>query len=235
MSMVGSEVAEATTGALHGDSMWAGLWDNDLASLLAGAVTGDGRASLKNVERIAAALGGVTDASVREAGRSERAAELAMQLARRIGMASSERRAIGVAGRLLDIGQMGIPRFITEKPSILSLDEMELMWHYPGMASLILENTPGMAAISMWVAAHHERPDVRGYPETLHGYEIPLAVRILAVADSYWALWADRPHREAFSDSEAREILEAGADERYDADVVMMLESSLGTATEAAG
>ena len=59
--MVGSEVAEATTDALHGDSMWSGLWDNDLASLLAGAVTGDGRASVKNVEWIAAALGDVTE------------------------------------------------------------------------------------------------------------------------------------------------------------------------------
>jgi len=233
--MVGSEVAEATTDALHGDSMWTGLWDNDLAALLAGGVSGDGRASVKNVERIAAALGDVTDASVREAGRSARVADLAMQLARRMGIAKSERRAIGVAGRLLDIGQMGIPRFITEKPSILSLEEMELMRHHPGMAARILEATPGMDEISMWVSAHHERPDGRGYPEMLQGYEIPLAARILAVADSYWALRADRPHREAFSHAEAREILEAGADEHYDADVVMMLETSLGAAAEAAG
>ena len=62
----------------------------------------------------------------------------------------------------------------------------------------------------------------------LDNYEIPLASRILAVADSYWALRADRPHRESFSDAEAREILEAGAGERHDGDVVMMLEPSLG-------
>ena len=109
------------------------------------------------------------------------------------------------------------------------------MRHHPGMAARILEATPGMDEISMWVSAHHERPDGRGYPEMLQGYEIPLAARILAVADSYWALRADRPHREAFSHAEAREILEAGADEHYDADVVMMLETSLGAAAEAAG
>jgi putative two-component system response regulator len=81
-----------------------------------------------------------------------------------------------------------------EKPSILSLDEMELTRHHPGMAA-----------------------------------------RIFAVADSYCALRADRPHREAFSHAEAREILEAGADEHYDADVVMMLEVSLGEDAEVAG
>jgi HD-GYP domain-containing protein (c-di-GMP phosphodiesterase class II) len=131
---------------------------------------------------------------VREAVRSARVFDLAMQLARRMGMASSERRTIGVAGRLLDIGQMGIPRFITEKPSILSLDEMELMRHHPGMSA-----------------------------------------RILAVADPYWALRADRPHREAFSHAETSEILEVDADEHYDADVVMMLEASLGEDAEVAG
>jgi HD-GYP domain-containing protein (c-di-GMP phosphodiesterase class II) len=120
-----------------------------------------------------------------------------------------------------------VPRHITEKPAILSLEEMELMRHHPGLGARLIAQVPGMSELAQWVHAHHERLDGRGYPDMLDNYEIPLASRILAVADSYWALRADRPHRESFSDAEAREILEAGAGERYDGDVVMMLEPSL--------
>lgn len=225
--LAGDEIAEALVEVVRDDDTWTTMWDDHLAMMIAGQASGEGRATVKNVERIAVAMGEVTDASLREPGRSGRVAELAMQLARRIGMPQSERRAIGVAARLLDIGQLGVPRHVTEKPAILSLEEMELMRHHPGLGARLIERVPGMSEVAQWVHAHHERLDGRGYPDMLDTYEIPLASRILAVADSYWALRADRPHRESFTDIEAREILEAGAGERYDGDVVMLLEPSL--------
>ncbi len=225
--LAGPEIAEVLAEVVREDDTWTTMWDEQLAMMIAGQASGEGRATVKNVERIAVAMGEVTDASLREPGRSGRVAELATQLARRMGMPHSERRAVGVAARLLDIGQLGVPRHITEKPAILSLEEMELMRHHPGLGARLIEHVPGMVEVAQWVHAHHERLDGRGYPDMLDSYEIPLASRILAVADSYWALRADRPHRESFSDDEAREILEAGAGERYDVDVVMMLEPSL--------
>ncbi len=225
--LAGPDVAEAVAAVVRDDDTWTTMWDEHLPMMIAGQANGEGRATVKNVERIAVAMGEMIDASLREPGRSARVAELATQLARRMGMPQSERRAIDVAARLLDVGQMGVPRHVTEKPAILSLEEMELMRHHPGLGARIIERVPGMREVAGWVHAHHERIDGRGYPELLEGCEIPLASRVLAVADSYWALRADRPQREAFSDAEAREILEAGAGERYDGDVVMLLDRSL--------
>ncbi|MEE8421468.1 MAG: HD domain-containing phosphohydrolase [Dehalococcoidia bacterium] len=228
--MAGPEVAEALAAVVRDDATWTALWDDHLAARVTLAANGDGRASVKNVERIAATMGEVVDMALREPGRSGRVAELAVQLARRIGMPASERRALGVAAQLMDIGQLGVPRHVTEKPAILSLAEMELMRHHPGMAARIVEQVPGMEELAAWVHAHHERPDGRGYPEMLDEREIPLASRILAVADTYWALRADRPHREAFDDREALEILDAGAGQIYDGDIVMLLKPSLHAA-----
>lgn len=226
--LAGPEIADALADVVRDDDTWTMMWDEHLSMMIAGRATSEGRASVKNVERIAVAMGEVTDAALRETGRSARVAELSTQLARRMGMPQSERRAIGVAARLLDIGQLGVPRHVTEKPAILSREEMELMRAHPGLDARLTEHALGMSELAQLVHAHHERLDGRGYPDMLDNYEIPLASRILAVADSYWALRADRPHRESFSDAEAREILEAGAGERHDGDVVMMLEPSLG-------
>jgi putative nucleotidyltransferase with HDIG domain len=239
--MAGPEIAEALAGVVRDDATWTALWDDHLAARVTLAANGDGEASLKNVERIAAATGQVVDMALREPGRSGRVAELAVQLARRVGVPAAERQALGVAAQLMDIGQLDVPRHVTEKPAILSLEEMELMRHHPGMGARIIEQVPGMEELALWVHAHHERPDGRGYPEMLEEDELPLASRVMAVADTYWALRADRPHREAFDDREAVEILEAGAGQIYDGDVVMLLKPSLpdveapDAETEAAG
>ena len=133
--LAGPEIAEALADVVREDDTWTTMWDEHLSMMIAGQATGEGRATVKNVERIAMAMREVTDAALRESGRSARVAELSTQLARRTGMPRSERRAIGVAARLLDIGQLGVPRHITEKPAILSLEEMELMRHHPGLGA----------------------------------------------------------------------------------------------------
>jgi HD-GYP domain-containing protein (c-di-GMP phosphodiesterase class II) len=71
----------------------------------------------------------------------------------------------------------------------------------------VLDSLPGFEEIAFWISRHHERPDGKGYPEMLTGDEIPLESRILAVADVYAALTAERPHRGALSDDEAKKIL----------------------------
>jgi HD-GYP domain-containing protein (c-di-GMP phosphodiesterase class II) len=84
-----------------------------------------------------------------------------------------------------------------------------------------------MDTVAHWIEAHHERMDGRGYPEMLEGEEIPLPARILAVADTYCALRAERPYRAAFGSQTALEIIEGGAGPQFDAAVVEMLPAAL--------
>jgi HD-GYP domain-containing protein (c-di-GMP phosphodiesterase class II) len=224
---VSSPVAEALGEALRDDSTWTALWSELLPGLVARSAGGEGRPTVENVERFAAAMGKVVDASAREPGRSARVAGLAAELAGRVGAPARERVAIRVAALLMDIGQLGVPRSIVQKPDVLTVDEMELVRHHPGWGARIIDGVPGLDQIARWVEAHHERPDGRGYSEQLTGDEVPLASRILAVADAYWALRAERPYREAYSAAEAVGMIESSAGTQYDAELTELLPAAL--------
>lgn len=225
--VVGPRVAAALADVLRDDAIWIALWDDCLPALVAGSVGGEGRPSIKTVERIATAMAEVIDAAVREPGRSRPVAALAAELARMAGFSTPERKAIAVAAMLLDVGQLGVPRHIIEKPAILSVDEMEQVRRHPSWGARILEASPALEWIARWVEAHHERPDGRGYPELFSDDEIPLASRILAIADAYWALRAERPYRKPFTAAEARDIIEKGAGTQYDGAIAELLEPAL--------
>ena len=225
----GPRVAAALADVLCDDAIWIALWDDRLPSLVAGSLEGEGKPSIRTVERIATAMGEVIDAAVREPGRSQGVAALAAELARMAGLSTTERRAIAVTAMLLDVGQLGVPRHIIEKPAILSVDEMEQVRRHPGWGARILEASPALEWIVRWVEAHHERPDGRGYPELFSDDEIPLASRILAIADAYWALRAERPYREPFSAAEARDIIEEGAGTQYDEAITELLRPALAS------
>ena len=227
--MVGPVVAVAVADVLRNDAIWIALWDDRLPSLVAGSLAGEGRPSIKTVERIGTAMGEVIDDAVREPGRSRRVAALAAELARMVGLSTTERRAIAVAATLLDVGQLGVPRHITEKPAILSVDEMEQVRHHPGWGARILDTSPALEWIALWVEAHHERPDGRGYPELFSDDEIPPASRILAIADAYWALRAERPYRKPFTAAQARDIIDKGAGTQYDGAIAELLEPALAS------
>lgn len=77
--------------------------------------------------------------------------------------------ALGVAGLLLDVGQLGVTCYIADKPSILTVDEIGQMRRHPDLGARIIERVPGMSEVVSWVESHHERPDGRGYPEMLTG------------------------------------------------------------------
>jgi HD-GYP domain-containing protein (c-di-GMP phosphodiesterase class II) len=225
--LVGLTVGRAVIEELRSDAVWMSLWDDRLMALVCAQAPGEGRPLQQHVERVAAAMGEVVDASVREPGRSQHVAELAVELGRALGLEPAYLRALRVAGLLLDIGQLGVPRNITEKPAILTVDEMELMQRHPGWASRWLDGLPGFAEIAHWIEGHHERPDGRGYPEQLTAAEVPLASRILAVADTYWALCAERPYRPALSPTEAVAIIEEQAGQQFDAGVVAVLRQAV--------
>ena len=226
--------------ALHDDATWLSMWSDDLPRVVAQAGAGDGRPSYRRLEDAARAMCEVVDSAVREHGRSRSVATLARQIASVMELPEACREAVGVAGHLLDIGQLSVPRHITDKPSILTVDEMDLMRSHPVVGAWLIEHAPGLAEIAEWIAAHHERPDGRGYPEMLSSDVLALPPRILAVADAYCALRAERPHRAAHSEDETLVLIELGAGRQFDAQVVEALPDALATPTtwdgvEAAG
>ena len=118
-----------------------------------------------------------------------------------------------------------MPRAITEKPSILSVEEVEQMRRHPGLGAHIVERIEGMDEVALWIEMHHERPDGRGYPEMLTDDELAQPPRILAVADSYWALRADRSYRAAMSVEDAVEVIMSTAGSQDDLAVANSLKA----------
>jgi HD-GYP domain-containing protein (c-di-GMP phosphodiesterase class II) len=126
---------------------------------------------------------------------------------------------VRAAGILHDIGKLGISDAILHKPGRLDADEWEEMRRHPELGARILEHA-NLRDIAAWVLAHHERVDGTGYPRGLASDAIPAEARILAVADAYEAMTADRPYRRALGTEAARQELVRGAGAQFDAAIV---------------
>lgn len=126
---------------------------------------------------------------------------------------------VRLAGVLHDIGKIGVSDALLSKPGPLSADEWIEMKTHPEIAARLLSR-PEFDDLRGWILAHHERPDGSGYPFGLTHSEIPLEASILAVADAFEAMTADRVYRPALGATGARAELETGAGIQFDADVV---------------
>jgi HD-GYP domain-containing protein (c-di-GMP phosphodiesterase class II) len=112
------------------------------------------------------------------------------------------------AGLLHDLGKLSIPNSILDKPGALTGEEWELVRLHPFFTQCVLERIRGFGALAVVAASHHERLDGRGYHRGLRGEAIPRGGRVLAVADMFEALTADRPYRPAMPEETALKILE---------------------------
>ena len=148
------------------------------------------------------------------------------QIARELGFAAPRVERVRAAGILHDIGKLGIADAILHKPGRLDADEWAEIRRHPEIGSRILEHA-NLRDIGTWVLAHHERVDGMGYPQGLAGHAIPLEARVLAVADAFEAMTADRPYRSALPVAVARDELRNGAGTQFDADVVSAFERVL--------
>jgi HD-GYP domain-containing protein (c-di-GMP phosphodiesterase class II) len=204
------------------DDFWLGLYSEDLAETVNG-LRGqiETRRSRRRVMRFAEVFAGLADGKRAHASaHSRRTAECAVELAEAVQLEPAHVEMVRIAALLLDVGLMGVPARIMSKPDILSVTEMQLMRQHPANSEMILEELPGFEEVSQWIARHHERPDGKGYPEMLTGDDIPLESRILAIADVYAALTADRPHRAALSRKDARQVLVGAAGTQLDPELV---------------
>jgi HD-GYP domain-containing protein (c-di-GMP phosphodiesterase class II) len=181
----------------------------------------------------ASALVATLDARDRyTAGHSTAVAVYARDIAARMGLPSDEQQLVHVSGLVHDIGKIGLPAGLLEKPGALTLEERREMQLHSEIGERILSNVDTYAEIAAIVRHHHERFDGEGYPDGLTGDDIPLLSRIIAVADAYNAMTSDRPYRDAMPSRVARLRLAQGVESQFDTSVVAAFEAILAGATE---
>jgi diguanylate cyclase (GGDEF)-like protein len=147
-------------------------------------------------------------------------AQLAAAVARRMGMVGEEIDEIARAAELHDVGKVGIPDAILDKPAALDATEWELMHQHTVLGERILNAAPALRPVARIVRSTHERWDGSGYPDGLRGSEIPRSARIVAVCDAYEAMTTDRAYRAAMSREAACRELLAAAGTQFDPEVV---------------
>ncbi len=134
-------------------------------------------------------------------------ATIAVALGRRLDLPPSELDRLRLAALLHDVGKLALPEEILEKPSPLTAAEWRTVVQHPRIGQVILEQAGAIRDAIPIVLHHHERFAGHGYPHGLHGIEIPVGARILAIADAYDAMIHDRPYKRAMSHTEAvREV-----------------------------
>jgi HD-GYP domain-containing protein (c-di-GMP phosphodiesterase class II) len=139
---------------------------------------------------------------------------------------------VNLCGLVHDIGKIGLPAGLLEKPGALTLDERREMQRHSEIGERILAKVDTYAEIAAIVRHHHERVDGQGYPDGVSGSEIPLLSRIIAVADAYNAMTSNRPYRDAMPSRVARLRLAQAVESQFDTSVVAAFEAILAGADE---
>ena len=149
-----------------------------------------------------------------------------------MGLPEDQQELVHLCGLVHDIGKIGLPAGLLEKPGPLTLEERRQMEQHSEIGERILRNVDDYSEIADVVRSHHERIDGMGYPDGIHGDEIPLLARIIGVADAYDAMTSDRPYREALPSRVARMRLAQAVGTQFDTAVVAAFEAILATADE---
>jgi diguanylate cyclase (GGDEF)-like protein len=181
--------------------------------------------------RLAAVMLLAETLDMRDAGtarHSRTVGEYARQTAVALGLAEDRVERIHAAGVLHDLGKLGIADAILHKPGRLDETEWREIMRHPEIGARILEHA-GMPDIARWVRAHHERIDGGGYPKGIAGDQIPVEARILAVADAYEAMIADRPYRAGMPPVAACEELTRCSGTQFDPRIVDAFIAALGS------
>jgi diguanylate cyclase (GGDEF)-like protein/putative nucleotidyltransferase with HDIG domain len=192
------------------------IYSDEVSRTLAQMGRASGELQLATVIALAEAL------DIRDTGtgqHSHTVGRYAELMARELGFDEDSVERIRLAGVLHDIGKIGISDRVLSKPGPLDAEEWQEMYTHPEIGARLLAR-PEFEDLRTWILAHHERPDGLGYPRALGADEIPLEARILAVADAYEAMIADRVYRPALGEESARAELLAGSGTQFDARVV---------------
>lgn len=156
----------------------------------------------------------------------------AADIAREMQLDENTAERLRMAGMLHNIGMFSLPEEIISATGRLNSIARNELEKHPVYSEQALAAVPEFKEMASWVRWHHERPDGRGYPDKLRSPWIPAEAKILAVAQAYAAMIADRPHRPGISAAEAREKLHAGVDTEFDGVVVKAFTRILDNANE---
>ena len=165
-------------------------------------------------------------------GHSARVAEYSFRLAQMNGKNSKECEQVYYAALLHDVGKIGVPSYIINKPGKLTNEEYEMIKEHPTLGAQILENIYEYPFLKTGAHYHHERYDGKGYPGGLKGEEIPEIARIIAVADAYDAMTSIRSYRDPISQDKVREEIFKGIGTQFDPVYAKLMLQMIDTDTE---
>ena len=161
------------------------------------------------------------------AGHSDRVSVLSVAIGRTMLLSADDLEVLRLGALLHDIGKIGVPDDVLRKPGALTDAEFDVIKQHPVLGARILRSVPFLARHIPIVELHHERPDGRGYPTGLRGDDIPLAARIVHVADAYDAMTSARAYRGARPSGDALRELWRCAGTEFHADIVGALSTAL--------
>lgn len=149
-------------------------------------------------------------------GHSTRVADYSREIARRAGFSKEAQDNIYMMGLLHDVGKIGIPDAIINKPAKLTDEEYSIIQNHPVMGAKILKNITEFPKLSTGARWHHERYDGKGYPDGISGEDIPVEARIIAVADAYDAMSSRRSYRDGLPQTQVRAEVQKGKGTQFD-------------------
>jgi putative two-component system response regulator len=158
-------------------------------------------------------------------GHVERVSRMARALGERLGLPRRELDALVMAGFLHDVGKIGVREAILLKPGPLTAEERREVERHSALGEEICRPLRSAAGMLAAIRHHHERIDGTGYPDRIAGNAIPVAARVLAIADAFDAMTSDRPYRRAMQTDLALALLLEGAGTQWDAAMVTMFVS----------
>ena len=170
------------------------------------------------LDQIIQALANTIDAKDKYTkGHSDRVSKYSVMLAKHMGYSEDQQQKVRYAGLLHDIGKIGIPDEIINKPAKLSPDEFAVIKSHSAIGGDILKTITSVHEVFEAARWHHEHYDGTGYPDGLKGRDIPEVARIICVADAYDAMTSIRPYRhEAFNQYEVRSEIEKELGKQFD-------------------
>ena len=159
-------------------------------------------------------------------GHSQRVADYSREIAKRARFSEKDQEEIYIMGLLHDIGKIGIPDAVINKPDKLNDEEYEIIKQHPAMGAKILDNIKEDPNLALGAKCHHERFDGKGYPEGLAGDDIGEFAKIIAVADAYDAMSSYRSYRDVLDQNVILQEIENGKGTQFDpkyADIMLSI------------
>jgi putative nucleotidyltransferase with HDIG domain len=209
------------TDKLSGEEFWSpelklmGIFASEVASSLRKAYLYEviNKLFLSTVEALATAIDAKDPYTY---GHSRRVARISVAICAELGMAKERIRSVELASFLHDIGKIGTPESILQKPGSLLPEEYEKIKEHPAKGAEILSTIDEFREIVTWIRHHHEWFDGKGYPDRIAEEEIPLEARVITIADAFDAMTTDRPYRKGMQPDTVLKIMEQFARVQFD-------------------